>query len=130
MDNNKERIVTAQWILERNLAWIAAAEVKVGVVVAMDTAMLGALGASYSSVDKAAHTAWALVVTSIALFALGAGLFSAAMAVLPRVTGPSTGQPRFIEMQKSPATNFRGYEVGCIGHFFRFFRGLLPSLRF
>jgi len=25
MDNNKERIVTAQWILERNLAWIAAA---------------------------------------------------------------------------------------------------------
>jgi len=61
----------------------------VGVVVAIDTAMLGALGASYSSVDKAAHTAWALVVTSIALFALGAGLFCAAMAVLPRVTGPS-----------------------------------------
>jgi uncharacterized coiled-coil DUF342 family protein len=29
MSNAKERITTAQWILERNLAWIAAADVKV-----------------------------------------------------------------------------------------------------
>lgn len=89
MEKNKERIVTAQWVLERNLAWIAAAEVKVGVIVAIDTAMLGALGASYTAVDKAAHTTWTFLFTSVALFALGAGLFCTAMAVLPRVTGPS-----------------------------------------
>jgi len=58
MDIEKERIITAQWVLERNLAWIAAAEVKVGVVVAINTAMLGGLGASYGAVDKAAHTPW------------------------------------------------------------------------
>lgn len=36
---NEERLQIAQWILERNLAWIAAAEVKVGVIVAIDVAM-------------------------------------------------------------------------------------------
>lgn len=44
MSSDKERLQTAQWVLERNLAWIAAAEVKVGVIVAIDTAMLGGAG--------------------------------------------------------------------------------------
>ncbi|WP_233099873.1 hypothetical protein, partial [Acidovorax sp. IB03] len=41
MSTENERLQTAQWVLERNLGWIAAAEVKVGVIVAIDTAMLG-----------------------------------------------------------------------------------------
>lgn len=41
-----ERLKAAQWVLERNLAWVAAAEVKVGVIVAIDTAMLGGAGGS------------------------------------------------------------------------------------
>jgi hypothetical protein len=31
MTGDDERVAAAQWILERNLGWIASAEVKVGV---------------------------------------------------------------------------------------------------
>lgn len=88
MSNEKDRLQIAQWVLERNLSWIAAAEVKVGVIVALDTAMLGGLGAAFSGADNATRTAWAWFFTISAAIALGTGLFSAAMAVLPRVTGP------------------------------------------
>jgi len=43
-----ERLRVAQWVLERNLGWIAASEVKAGVVVAIDTAMFGALATAFS----------------------------------------------------------------------------------
>ena len=36
-------LADAKWTLERRLAWIAAAEVKVGVVVSMQVAMLAGL---------------------------------------------------------------------------------------
>jgi hypothetical protein len=88
MSAEKERLQTAQWVLERNLAWIAAAEVKVGVIVAIDTAMLGGLGAVFSAADGSARTQWAWLFTIAAVVSLGVGLFCAAMAVLPRVTGP------------------------------------------
>lgn len=88
VSGEKERIQIAQWVLERNLSWIAAAEVKVGVIVALDTAMLGGLGAALSAADAATRTNWAWLFTISASIALGAGLFCAAMAVLPRVTGP------------------------------------------
>ena len=89
MSAETERLQTAQWVLERNLAWIAAAEVKVGVIVAMDTAMLGGLGAAFSVVGGAVRTHWAWFFTIVATVCLGVGLFCAAMAVLPRVTGPA-----------------------------------------
>jgi hypothetical protein len=89
MSAQMERLQTAQWVLERNLAWIAAAEVKVGVVVAIDTAMLGGLGAAFSSADVKMHTHWVVLFTLAAAILLAAGLISAAMAVLPRVTGPA-----------------------------------------
>lgn len=89
MSAETERLQTAQWVLERNLAWIAAAEVKVGVIVAIDTAMLGGLGAAYSAAGGAVRTHWALLFTIAAMVCLGVGLFCAAMAVLPRVTGPA-----------------------------------------
>jgi len=88
MSTEKDRLITAQWALERNLAWIAAAEVKVGVIVAIDTAMLGGLGVAFSAADNATRSAWAWLFTIAAVVALGSGLFCAAMAVLPRVTGP------------------------------------------
>ncbi len=89
MSSDKGRLQTAQWVLERNLAWIAAAEVKVGVIVAIDTAMLGALGAAFSAADGVARTVWAWLLTIGAVVALGSALFCAAMAVLPRVSGPA-----------------------------------------
>lgn len=89
MSAEKERLQTAQWVLERNLAWISAAEVKVGVIVAIDTAMLGGLGAVLSAADGAARTHWAWFFTIAAVVFLGFGLLCAAMAVLPRINGPA-----------------------------------------
>lgn len=83
------RITTAQWILERTLAWITAAEVKVGIIVAIDTAMLGGVGASYSTSDAAARTSLECLLVTVAATPLAAGLFCAAMAVLPRLSGPA-----------------------------------------
>ena len=89
MSADKERLQVAQWVLERNLGWIAAAEVKVGIIVAIDTAMLGGLGAAFGAADSVTRTAWAWVFTISATTALAGGLFCAAMAVLPRVNGPA-----------------------------------------
>lgn len=89
MRADRERLQVAQWVLERNLAWIAAAEVKVSVIVAIDTAMLGGLGAAFGATGSAARTTWAYLWIVIATVALAGGILCAAMAVLPRVTGPT-----------------------------------------
>lgn len=89
MNNGTERLQTAQWVFERHLGWIAAAEVKVGVLVALDTGMLGGLGAAFSAADVKTRTYWAVVFTMTAAILLAIGLICAAMAVLPRVTGPA-----------------------------------------
>lgn len=88
MSTDPDRLRLAHWILERNLHWIAAAEVKTGVIVAIDTAMLGALAAAYTAVAQ--HVAWANLATTVAAACLLLGVFCCAMVVLPRVTGPST----------------------------------------
>lgn len=84
----KDRLATAQWVLERHLAWIAAAEVKVGVIVALDTALLGGLAAAFGASEISARVAWSYLFTLSAAGAAVIGLFCAAMAVLPRTTGP------------------------------------------
>lgn len=88
MADEKERLATAQWILERNLAWIAAAEVKVGVIVAIDTAMLAGLGALFSASQDAERTPWVVLFTSVGLAALLISIACAGMVVMPRVGGP------------------------------------------
>jgi len=87
VSEDKERLLSAQWVLERNLSWIAAAEVKVGVIVALDTALLGSLGAAFSSC-KLTCTLWAYLWIVCAVVAIVAGIICAAMAVLPRLDGP------------------------------------------
>lgn len=84
----KHRLATAQWVFERHLAWIAAAEVKVGVIVAINTALLGGLVAAFAASDNTAHVAWTYFFTLTAAGAAVIGLFCAAMAVLPRTNGP------------------------------------------
>lgn len=88
MSTDTERLQMAQWVFERNLAWIAAAEVKVGVIVAIDTAMLGGLGAAFSAADAKTQTHWAILMTLGAAILLGGGLAIAAMALLPQTRGP------------------------------------------
>lgn len=87
---DEERFRTAQWILERNLGWIAAAEVKVAVVVTIGVAMLGALAAAFAASKPEARTAWAYLTTVLSGSTGALGVFCAAMAVLPRVNGPDS----------------------------------------
>lgn len=79
----------AQWVLERNLHWIAAAEVKAAVIVAVDSAMLGALGTQFVASEAAARTAWAHLCTVVSAVTLVVAIFFAAMSVLPRGKGPA-----------------------------------------
>lgn len=89
MSDKRERLSMAQWVLERNLAWIAAAEVKVGVVVAIDIAMLGGLAAAFTASDQSTRTAWAFLCALSAAGTSAIAVFCAAMSVLPRVSGPA-----------------------------------------
>lgn len=88
--DTQQRIATAQWILERHLAWISAAEVKVGVIVTLDTALLGGLAAAFGTSDSCGRTMWTYIFTLAAATGGVVGLFCTAMAVLPRITGPKT----------------------------------------
>ncbi len=84
----QERLEAAQWVLERHLAWIAAAEVKVGVLIAIGTALLGGLAAAFGASDAAARVAWTYLFTLTAAGCAILGIFCAAMAVIPRTIGP------------------------------------------
>ncbi|MCO4879026.1 Pycsar system effector family protein [Paraburkholderia caribensis] len=86
--DEKERIETAQWVFERTLGWIAAAEVKVGVIVTIDIALLGGLAAAYSSATTKvlAGEIAALIAGIICI----AGIACAAGAIIPRLGGPAS----------------------------------------
>lgn len=105
MNDVEGRLARAQWVLERNLAWIAAAEVKVGVVVAIDVAMLGGLGAAFSGAKVV--PAWGYVFSFLAAIALASGLITAAMAVLPRLTGPKNSVVFFGCIAKEESADYR-----------------------
>jgi Family of unknown function (DUF5706) len=83
----KDRLTTAQWILERNLAWIAAADAKVAIIVAINVAMLGGLAGAFGWSD-AHRTSWAYIACTMAVILSGSGVFCAAMAMFPRTNGP------------------------------------------
>lgn len=86
MKNDEERLAFAQWVLERNLHWVGAAEVKTGVIVALNTAMLGGLAAAFSAATE--RSAWANCFSLVSAGCLLIALFCAAMSVLPRTDGP------------------------------------------
>jgi len=49
MTDQLERVQIVQWILDKQLGWVAAADAKVAVVVALDTAVFAALATAYAS---------------------------------------------------------------------------------
>lgn len=83
----RDRLTTAQWILERNLAWIAAADAKVAIIVTINVAMLGGLAGTFGW-SEAHRTLWAYLACMMAVMLSGSGVFCAAMAMLPRTDGP------------------------------------------
>jgi hypothetical protein len=91
--NTRERLATAQWVLERQLAWIAAVEVKVGVIITLNLAMLSglaALGVFNSATVTATRINPLIIIGMTMLSALPgiAGLIFAICAVLPQTNGP------------------------------------------
>lgn len=106
MANDDARLRLAQWILERNLSWIAAAEVKTGVIVAIDTGMLGAVVAAFSTAAPGSRTAWAYLFTIVSVLCLGLGVFCASMSVLPRLTGPRSSFIFFGRVAESSGADY------------------------
>lgn len=89
MSDEKERLDFAQWVLERNLSWIAAAEVKVGVIVTIDMAMLGGLAAAFGTLKAVERTACVSLGTLIVSAPIAIAIFCAGMSLLPRMDGPT-----------------------------------------
>lgn len=80
------RLGFAQWLLDRNIAWIAAAEAKVGFVVAIDTAMLAGLATAYSDANEVGCLG--VTATIAAALLTIASVVCAALAVFSRTNGP------------------------------------------
>lgn len=108
MPNDETRLRLAQWILERNLSWIAAAEVKTAVIVGINTGMLGAVVASFSAAAPSSRTAWAYLFTIVSVLCLGLGVFCASMSVLPRLTGPRSSFIFFGRIAQSSEADYAG----------------------
>lgn len=106
MTDDLERLKFAQWVMERHLAWIAAAEVKTGVAVAIDTGMLGALATAFSSLQPGDRTAWATLMTVAAGVCLFVAVLCAATALLPRTNGPKSSHIFFGGIIKNEATEY------------------------
>jgi hypothetical protein len=91
MDDDEKlhaRLESAQWILERQLAWISAADVKVGALIALHTALLGGLAAAFTASSPASRTAWAYFGTLTAAAFSVIALVAAGCAVRPQTEGP------------------------------------------
>lgn len=88
MNNESDRLRMAQWILERQIGWITSADAKVGVVVAIQAAMVGALAAAYGSAKQPEGST--LFFAGFALFLSLVSLVCAALALFPRTDGPSS----------------------------------------
>ncbi len=103
---NEGKLEHAKWILERHLHWISSAEVKAGAIVAINTAMLGALAAAFSALPSKEHSAWANLLSFVAAACLLSAVFCTAMSVLPRTDGPPKSYVFFGKIVKRSAADY------------------------
>lgn len=104
MTDNKDRIDAAKWIFERTLGWIAAADVKVGAAIAIDTALLGGLAAAFAGSDYCLRTIWVYLLVCAGTGGMIVALVCAGVALFPRMDGPKTSMIFFgkvIEMDEA-----------------------------
>ena len=88
MPNESTRLQTTQWLLERQIAWIAAADAKVAVVMALDAAIFAALATAFAAAKCPGAWAVALSLTATVLMIVAMGC--AAACLMPRTNGPET----------------------------------------
>lgn len=84
----QQQIDQAKWLFERTLGWIATADTKVGVAVAIDTALIGGLAAIFTTSDPSQRSAWAYLASFSSSFCMVIAVFCAGMAAIPRMLGP------------------------------------------
>lgn len=99
MSENATRLQTAQWVIERQLAWIAAADAKVAVVIAVDTAMIAALATAFAAAKT--PTPWAITLSLMAGLFTVVAMACAAASLLPRTSGPQSSLLYFGTVAKS-----------------------------
>mgnify|MGYP001360621427 CR=1 FL=1 len=104
MSENTTRLQTAQWVIERQLAWIAAADAKVAVVVAIDTAMIAALATAFAAAKS--PTPWAITLSLTASLFTVVAMACAATSLLPRTSGPQSSLLYFGTISKSPPADY------------------------
>jgi len=103
---DKQRIETAKWLFERTLGWIAAADIKVAVAMALDTAMLGGLAAAFGASDPGSRTAWCYLFLLMAVGGMVIAMFCAAMAAIPRMLGPVKSMIYFARIVERTEADF------------------------
>jgi hypothetical protein len=104
MSENSSRLQTAQWVIERQLAWIVAADAKVAVVVAIDTAMIAALATAFAAAKSA--TPWAIALSLTAALLTVVAMACAATSLLPRTSGPQSSFLYFGTIARSPPADY------------------------
>lgn len=85
MSNEKERLAHAQWVFDKTLGWVAAAEVKVAAVLAIDTAVLAGLASLFLSEGN--RSTWTNLLGGVSFFSVFFAICSAALVLIPRLEG-------------------------------------------
>ena len=106
MTDDKQRIEFAKWLFERTLAWIATADVKVGVAIGLDTAMLGGLAAAFGTSEPSARTAWCYLAVLSSAGAMVIAGFCAGMAAVPRMLGPVKSMIFFARIEEETLADY------------------------
>lgn len=106
MSNTRQKIEDAKWLLERMLNWIATADVKTGIVVTLQIAMFGGLATAYGAAEEANRSEAAYFFISLTCGSLLSAIYCAAIAALPRISGPSGSNIYFGQIAKKTAFEF------------------------
>ncbi|MFD1122016.1 Pycsar system effector family protein [Methylophilus flavus] len=106
MQDIRNRIEDAKWLLERMLSWIAAADVKTGIVLTIQIAMFGGLAATYSTADMVNRSSAAYLFVALAYGSLISAASCAAVAAMPRISGPIRSNIYFGRIVTVPVASF------------------------
>lgn len=104
MRDDSERIKYAQWILERTLASIGAAEVKLSVIITINLAMLAGLGGAFISFQ--ATQGWHLLFFIEASIGIFVSLICCALVLIPRLQGPERSFIFFGRVGRRPQKDY------------------------
>lgn len=81
-----EKILLAQWLLDKQLGWIKGADAKIAVAITLDIGAFAVLATAYASCKNISE--WAILLSILSSILITIALFSAAMSLFPRVGGP------------------------------------------